>query len=149
MQLYIEEHINVEFDFPQEPLKLSVPTDRKWLDFILRQILRNAIKYKKEDVVFIRFMAKPLPQGVQLCVEDQGIGIPEHDLDRIFEKGYTGTNGRDTTTGDRVKSTGIGLYLCRKLCNKLGITITARSKVGEYTRIYLQFPNSDYHQRVT
>ena len=75
-----------------------------------------------------------------LSIEDEGVGIRASEIGRIFDKGFTGTNGRSGQT-----STGIGLYLCRKLCAKLGIEITAESEEGVFTRIHLVFPKSDYH----
>lgn len=77
--------------------------------------------------------------GVRLIVEDNGVGIKEEELGRIFEKGFTGSNGRKTE-----RSTGMGLYLCRKLCQKLGIAVYAESKEQEGTKIVLEFPVSTY-----
>ena len=89
---------------------------------------------------------RPIPQGgtgknynfVILSVLDDGAGIPENELGRIFEKGFTGTNGRN-----RKKSTGMGLYLCRKLCRKLGLSIYAQSREGEFTQITLEIPREE------
>lgn len=115
-------------------------SDGKWLQFILSQILINAAKYKKEDCGKIRILGRDVKNGVRLSVEDEGIGIKESEISRIFDKGFTGTNGRS-----RARSTGIGLYLCCKLCRKLGIEISAASEEGRYTRIDLTFPRSDYY----
>lgn len=117
----------------------SAMIDRKWLEFILVQILLNAVKYKKEGSGEIIFSAEESKEAVRLCVRDGGIGIPAEETGRIFEKGFTGTNGRS-----RGKSTGIGLYLCQKLCRKLEIAIGVESVENEYTEIFLIFPKNSY-----
>ncbi len=123
-------------------------TDEKWIAFILNQLVLNAAKYcrKKGGKIWIYTSQKHKSDaltkhshGVRLVVKDNGIGIKEEELDRIFEKGFTGSNGRKTE-----RSTGMGLYLCKKLCLKLGIEIYARSKAGEGTEVILEFPISSY-----
>ena len=94
------------------------------------------IKPKHLDTIVA---TKKLQSGVLLRVKDDGIGIPKEEIPRIFEKGFTGTNGRN-----RERSTGMGLYLCRKLCDKLNIEIRAESAEGKGTEIILMFPVSDY-----
>ncbi len=116
----------------------SVYTDRKWIGFILNQILLNSVKYKSENPVFC-IEAERREKGVIFSVEDNGTGILPEDLSRIFEKGFTGSNGRA-----RERSTGMGLYLCRKLCRKLGVGISAESWYGEGTKMMLEFPVSNY-----
>ncbi len=107
----------------------KVLTDEKWLAFILEQLLSNALKYTKEGEIHIR------PETPDtLIVQDSGIGIAPEDLPRIFEKGFTGYNGR----ADK-KSTGIGLYLCRRIADNLGCEISAQSEVGVGTKIFLRF----------
>ena len=98
-----------------------VLTDEKWLSFIVEQILSNAVKYTQQGSVTIR-----VEGDRQLVIEDTGIGIAAEDIPRIFEKGYTGYNGRLDK-----KSTGIGLYLCRTAADKLGHKLTAQSTVGK------------------
>lgn len=78
---------------------------------------------------------------VKLCVEDNGIGIRPEELGRVFEKGFCGTNGRSGRY-----STGIGLYLTKKLCDRLGMVIRIESEYGQYTRVWLQFPESDFQK---
>lgn len=102
-----------------EPIEARVVTDEKWLSFVLEQVLSNALKYTPSGSITIS-----LDDAMVLRVEDTGIGIAAEDLPRIFEKGYTGYNGRT----DR-KSSGIGLYLCRRICNNLGHTISVSSAV--------------------
>lgn len=118
----------------QETEDISVRTDEKWLGFILGQILSNSVKYKKEKDPCIRFCAKRTSRGILLSVRDNGIGISKADLPRIFEHSFTGENGRKGQS-----STGMGLYLCQKLCHRLGHKIWAESEEGEYTEIFIEF----------
>ncbi len=120
-------------------LDYSVNTDSKWIMFILNQITENSIKYKSSNSV-LEFYGKKNKDNVILYIKDNGIGIKNSEIDRVFDKGFTGTNGRL----DLKKSTGIGLYLCKKLCLKLGISINIESKEGKYTIVSLVFPNSSY-----
>ena len=114
-------------------------TDDKWLRFLLDQLISNAVKYRGSEPK-LRFVAGERQGRVFLAVEDNGIGNPESDLPRIFDKGFTGTNGRLQKS-----STGIGLYLCRKLCDKLGIGLTGESGGrGKGTRMELTFPVDDF-----
>lgn len=107
----------------------QVITDEKWLEFVLEQLLSNAVKYTEQGGVVISW------KNNTLCIADSGIGIASEDLPRIFEKGYTGYNGRMDK-----KSTGIGLYLCSRTMEKLGGTIWVESEVGKGTTFYLKFP---------
>lgn len=107
----------------------QVITDEKWLEFVLEQLLSNAVKYTEQGGVVISW------KNDTLCIADSGIGIASEDLPRIFEKGYTGYNGRMDK-----KSTGIGLYLCSQTMEKLGGTIWVESEVGKGTTFYLKFP---------
>lgn len=120
----------------------KVYTDRKWILFILNQLLLNCIKYKSEEDAYIRIYTQAYQNGIYLYVEDNGSGIKKEELSRIFEKGFTGTNGRKND-----RATGMGLYLCRKLCKKLGIGIDARSAFGFGTALILEFPVSSYTAR--
>ena len=107
-----------------EGTAVRVITDEKWLSFIIEQLLINAVKYTAEGSVTIA-----VEDGKKLSVTDTGIGISPEDMPRIFEKGYTGYNGRLDK-----KSTGIGLYLCRKAAEKLGHVLTAESEPGKGSR---------------
>ncbi len=122
----------------------KVVTDRKWVEFILTQIVGNAVKYKKENGGEIVFSSREAEDAVRLSVRDAGIGIPPDELGRVFGKGFTGSNGRS-----REKSTGIGLYLCAKLCRKLEIGIEADSMENEYTEITLSFPKNHYLSKLS
>ncbi|KIR02460.1 hypothetical protein P261_01275 [Lachnospiraceae bacterium TWA4] len=118
-----------------EPLKVS--TDAKWLEFILNQIVNNSIKYKKSEEAKIKIST----QGSKLIIYDNGIGISESDLSRVFEKSFTGENGRNT-----VKSTGMGLYIAKKLCDKLGHRLTISSVRGEYTQVEIEFGGNEFYR---
>lgn len=88
----------------------------------------------------IEIYAKQHKENVILYIKDNGIGIKKGEITRVFEKGFTGTNGREANK----KSTGIGLYLCKKLCNKLGIAIELNSTQNEGTEVRLVFPKGSY-----
>lgn len=120
-----------------ENVEYSIYSDDKWLRFILDQLISNAVKYRTGQSI-LHFFAVKENDSITLSVTDNGIGIPASDLPRIFEKGFTGQNGRTIHS-----STGIGLYLCRRLCDKLGIGISASSE-GEGTTISLSFHINDF-----
>ena len=134
--LLIQNHVQADVNCED-----IVYTDRKWIAFILNQILLNSVKYRGRSAVFHIYTERE-KNGVNLIVEDNGTGIPAEDLSRIFEKGFTGSNGRN-----HERATGMGLYLCRKLCDKLGIGISAESEYGKGTRMLLEFPISNYVSR--
>ena len=106
-----------------EPLNTMVITDEKWLSFVIEQVLSNALKYTPTGSITI--MLKP---DNKLCICDTGIGIAAEDLPRLFENGFTGYNGRSDK-----KASGIGLYLCKRICTNLGHTIKADSSVDKGT----------------
>ena len=108
----------------------------KWVLFILNQVISNAIKYKKEEAE-ISFCARCEKNEILLEIRDNGIGISPKDLPRITDKGYTGTTGRNYQ-----KSTGMGLYLCKKLCSKLQLSFYIESKEEEYTKVTIGFPRN-------
>lgn len=110
-------------------------SDTKWIEFILNQIVVNAIKYSKGQGDKIKIDSKKLENSVILMIEDNGVGIIERDLNRVFEKGFTGENGRKFG-----KSTGIGLYLCKKLCDKMGLGLNIESEENKGTKVTLIFP---------
>lgn len=125
-KLFIMKHLQMDF----QPFAYKTVTDAKWLQFVLEQILSNAIKYTKTGTVCIYMDTDS--NGDYLAVEDTGLGIEPEDLPRVFEKGYTGYNGRKDK-----KSTGIGLYLCREILQKLGHEIVLESTVGVGTKVKL------------
>ena len=110
--------------------------DEKWLVFMLTQVLLNAIKYKAEADAKVVMRAKRDNKRIVLNIIDNGKGIKKEELPRIFDKGFTGSNGRDNE-----KSTGMGLYLVHKLCEKLEIDIKADSVYGEFTEISFSLKN--------
>lgn len=112
----------------------TVLTDRKWLFFILEQLVSNAAKYTDHGSIAIY---QPTP--LQICVSDTGIGITAEDLPRLFEKGYTGFNGRI-----HQKSTGCGLYMCKKVSALLGCTLSISSQVNLGTTVTVNFPQGDF-----
>lgn len=133
---YSRQLIDAKAELSFDGLDVNVFVDRKWLIFILGQLISNSVKYKN-SVLKLGFSARSLDEGVALEIIDNGIGIPENDLPRVFDKGFTGANGR--VYG---KSTGIGLYLCRQLCEKMNLSITVRSVRGEGTVMTLIFPKN-------
>lgn len=122
---YAGEFISRRLELRYEPLGVSVLTDEKWLAFVIGQVLSNALKYTPSGSISIM-----LEEGPTLCIRDTGMGIAPEELPRIFEKGYTGSLGRL-----HHNASGIGLYLCRRVCANLGHTITAESVPGEGTAI--------------
>uniref|UniRef100_UPI00403F7E51 sensor histidine kinase n=1 Tax=Candidatus Enterococcus willemsii TaxID=1857215 RepID=UPI00403F7E51 len=110
-------------------LQVSVYSDQKWLTFILEQLLFNAIKYTNEGEIAVIW------EENQLLIKDTGIGIRPEDLPRVFEKGYTGYNGRE-----HQRASGLGLYLCQMMAQKIGMTLTITSEVASGTVVSLTFP---------
>lgn len=127
---FINKKINIEID----NIDLEVTTDKKWLSFIIEQILTNSLKYTSQRGK-IKIYGIVEDKAQMLTIEDDGIGVRSEDLHRVFDKGFTGYNGREN-----YKSTGIGLYLSKKLARKLGHDITIESKYGEYTKVTIIFP---------
>jgi signal transduction histidine kinase len=126
---FIGRKIKLIYEMPE----FEVLTDEKWLLFVIEQVISNALKYTPNGSIEI-YTESPKT----LCIKDSGIGIAPEDLPRIFEKGYTGCNGRTDK-----KSSGIGLYLCRRICGKLGHLITAESEVGKGTLVKISFSETN------
>ncbi len=114
-----------------------VKSDQKWLIFIINQIVNNSIKYMKDKDGTLNIDLTVQKNNVLLSIIDNGIGINEEEIPKVFDKGFTGTNGRL-----KYRSTGLGLYLCHKLCHKLGLKINIDSKILEYTKVTIIFPDS-------
>ena len=115
--------------------KREVLTDEKWLSFVFDQLLSNALKYTDKGTISIYY-----DEDSCLCIKDSGIGIALADMERLFEKGFTGYNGRQYK-----KASGIGLYMCKRMCDKLNIGISIDSVVNEYTLVKLKFlSNEEY-----
>lgn len=117
----------------------KVNSDIKWLEFIINQIIINSIKYSKEDPI-IKIYSKDNKNNIILTIEDNGIGIKESDITKVFDKGFTGSNGRK-----KYNSTGIGLYLVKKLCDKLEHNISIESELNKYTKVSITFPKSSMY----
>jgi signal transduction histidine kinase len=118
----------------------TVYTDSKWTVFMISQILQNSIQYTKEEKGKIEIYAKQKNEKIVLYIKDNGIGIPKGEITRTFEKGFTGSNGRMIGK----KSTGLGLYLCKKLCDKLGLKIELDSEKDVGTEVRIVFPKNSY-----
>lgn len=128
---FISKKISIDL----EAVEGTVYGDVKWLEFILNQVIGNAIKYIRENEGKVRVYTVKNENNIVLTVEDNGIGIIDKDINRIFEKGFTGENGRKFG-----RSTGIGLYLCKKLSDQLGLGLNLTSKIGEGTKVNIIFP---------
>lgn len=125
-----------------ENLDLKVMTDGKWLEFILGQLLANSIRYISEGrEAVITISGEEQEDKILLHFRDNGIGIPESDLPYLFEKSFTGENGRT-----HAKSTGMGLYIVKTLCDRLGHGITVTSERGEYTEVCISFARNQFYK---
>ena len=122
-----------------ENLDIPVFADRKWCVFMIGQIIANSVKYAKENLI-LTFKGSSFDNGCSLSISDNGIGITEADIPRVFDKGFTGENGRKFG-----KSTGIGLYLCRKLCHKMNMEISAASSFENGTTVKITFPKENLY----
>lgn len=121
-------------------LDFKVYTDKKWIIYVLGQLINNSIKYSKENGV-IEFSAEDKGEFIELKIRDNGIGINEEDLERVFNKGFTGSNGRNSV----YKSTGMGLYFSKKIIDKLNHSIEVESVKDKYTLFRIRFYKiSDY-----
>lgn len=128
-------------------LKVSIPditvlSDAKWLEFIINQIVNNSMKYIKDNTRhIIEIKAEEFAKKIELSIYDNGIGIKKGDLKRVFDKTFTGENGHGS-----VKSTGMGLYIVRKLCDKLGCNVEIESIEGKYTKVIISFAKNDFYK---
>ncbi|MCI8561354.1 MAG: HAMP domain-containing histidine kinase [Dorea sp.] len=127
-QMFILQKIKLNYG----PVKQEVLTDEKWLTFVIEQLLSNALKYTRQGSISIYM------ESGCLVIEDTGIGIWPEDLPRVFEKGFTGYNGRENK-----KSTGIGLYLCKTVIDKLRHGIWLESEVGKGTKAYIRLERKE------
>ena len=136
----LENCINLEVD----NLGVDIMTDSKWLEFILNQIVSNSIKYydKEKPENIIKIAASEDKSSVVVNIYDNGIGICDADVTRVFDKSFTGQNGRNYS-----KATGMGLYIAKKLCDKLGHKIELESKEGEYTQVNITFYKNDFFKQ--
>ena len=114
----------------------QVVTDSKWTIFILNQIIQNSVKYMNKDIKTMKIYAEGKKEKVILYIQDNGMGVGKGEIARVFDKGFTGENGRILGK----KSTGIGLYLCKKLCDRLGLGIEFNSQKDIGTEVKIIFP---------
>ena len=130
-----------KIDYIVEKVGVKVLTDSKWLEFILGQIINNSIKYKRNiDNSYIKISVQDKKDKTILIIEDNGIGIKESDLKQVFDKSFTGENGRNTN-----KSTGMGLFIAKNMCSKLGHKIDIESVYNKYTKVYITFAKNKYY----
>lgn len=132
-----------KMDLKVETITSKVYTDSKWLFFIIEQIIHNSMKYKKEKNSYIEISCLETKDKVTLTIFDNGMGIPEEDILKVFEKSFTGCNGRK-----KGSSTGMGLYIVKNLCRKLGHTIDIESVEGKYTKVQIAFSKNNYFEVV-
>lgn len=132
--------INQRIRIVMEDLEHEVYADAKWCQFIINQIVANSVKYRSESDNEIKFLAEEKKDSVILHIRDNGIGIKKEEVAKVFDKGFTGSNGRIGK-----KSTGIGLYLCKKLCDKLGLGIELESEEKVGTEVRIVFPRDSYY----
>ena len=137
----MDDLLDNKVEFIVDKTNYKVFTDSKWLEFILNQIINNSIKYKRNiDNSYIKIYVKDNLDTTVLIIEDNGIGIKSSDIRQVFDKTFTGTNGREKTT-----STGMGLYIAKNLCKKLGHKIEIESKENEYTRVFITFAKNKFY----
>ena len=135
-QIFIYNGVKIDMQVEEE----EVFTDEKWSSFIITQILLNCVQYQSEETLSIRIYAKKEKESTSLVIEDNGLGIKPEEISHIFEKGYVGSNGRKNE-----RSSGMGMYICKRLCNKLDIGLHAVSEYGKYTKMILTFGEGTFY----
>ncbi len=137
----MDEILENKMDYIVENVQYKILTDSKWLEFILGQIVNNSIKYKRDiDNSYIKISVQEKHEKIILIIEDNGIGIRKSDLKQVFDKSFTGENGRNSN-----KSTGMGLFIAKNMCKKLGHKIDIESVYNEYTKVYITFSKDKYY----
>ena len=137
----MDDLLEEKIDFEVLDVDYTVLTDSKWLEFILNQIINNSIKYKRNiKDSYIKIFTDNKKDKITLVIEDNGIGIPKSDLKQVFDKTFTGENGRKKSG-----STGMGLFIAKNLCKKLGHHIEISSEEGKYTRVSITIGKSDFY----
>ena len=135
-QIFIYNGVKIDMQVEEE----MIYTDAKWTSFMITQILLNCVQYQREAPLSICIYAKKEKESTSLIIEDNGLGIKPEEIGHIFEKGYIGTNGRNNE-----RSSGMGLFICSKLCKKLDIGIRAVSEYGTYTKMILTFGEGTFY----
>ena len=139
---YMESLLAHNIKFKVENVNIDVMTDAKWLEFILSQILNNSIKYRRQiQNPEIKISTRKSKNKTILEIWDNGIGIAKSDISQVFDKSFTGQNGRKHGT-----STGMGLYIAKNICNKLGHKLSIESKEMQYTKVSLVFANNKFYE---
>lgn len=140
----MDDLLEEKIEFKVSNVDTYVFTDSKWLEFIICQIINNSIKYKRNiKSSFIKIYTEENKTKTTLVIEDNGIGIPESDIKQVFNKSFTGENGRT-----RSKSTGMGLYIAKSLCEKMGHEISIESEINKYTKVTISFFKNDFYSIV-
>lgn len=130
-----------KIDFLTNNINVQILTDAKWLEFILNQLINNSIKYKRNiKNSFIKITVKEEKEKTVIVVEDNGMGIKETDLKQVFNKSFTGENGRIKS-----KSTGMGLFIAKNMCEKLGHKIAIESVYSKYTKVFITISKDAYY----
>lgn len=138
-QILIYNGVKIDMQVEEE----EVFTDEKWSSFIITQILLNCVQYQSEETLSIGIYVKKEKEGTSLVIEDNGLGIKPEEINHIFEKGYVGSNGRKNE-----RSSGMGMYICKRLCDKLDIGLHAVSEYGKYTKTILTFGEGTFYVKV-
>ncbi len=135
-----DDFLALNIEVKTKNLHKKVLTDAKWFEYILNQIVSNAKKYKKEKDSIIEFKADESDKEIKVSILDNGIGIKESDLPKVFEKSFTGENGHN-----KKEATGMGLFLVKKMCEQLGHTVEIESRENEYTKITITISKNSFY----
>lgn len=136
-EIFILKKIEIQLENLENTKVLS---DSKWLEFVINQIIGNSLKYANKEKPIIKVSVSENDTNMKLQIEDNGIGIPKTDIKKVFNKSFTGENGRKIQT-----STGMGLYICKQLCEKLGHKIEIESEENEYTNVSITFSKDQFY----
>lgn len=136
-EIFILEKIEIKLERLDNKKVLS---DSKWLEFIINQIISNSLKYVYKEKSVITITTSESEKNIILKVQDNGIGIPKSDIKKVFDKSFTGENGRKIQT-----STGMGLYIAKQLCEKLGHKIEIESEQNKYTSVFITFSKDQFY----
>ena len=136
-EIFILEKIEIKLERLDNKKVLS---DSKWLEFIINQIISNSLKYVDKEKAIITISTSENEKNIILKIQDNGIGIPKSDIKKVFDKSFTGENGRKIQT-----STGMGLYIAKQLCEKLGHKIEIESEQNKYTSVFITFSKDQFY----